>query len=445
MTVPLGEVASGLLEDAAGHPLLLVIGRYSGGPHPYNPQTLLLNLSSNTWHRGKDRLYVGDHHTADVVANRLYVAGGFSDSANGKLQIYDPLTDTWTLGAPPPVNSGAAASAVIGRSIYYCGGVSNGNQQNGPPTRACARYDVDSGTWANMSPMPYAVHHASGGSDGQRYFYVFGGRTSSGNTPFGPVGYTQLYDTTTDEWRSDLPDMPVGRGGMGPAILLDGRFHIFSGEVRCGSPGIVCPDTATGLTSTGVYTRIDRYDPTSRVWDLAPPPGIAVPRHGIYPVLGLAPPTQPELSSRKVAYVCSGGTQEGWSPTTLCDYMLGEPVGTSTSPLPPLPSSAPPLDFRSGSAGSGAAAPLTPKPSLPAEGFPAVSSPVTQPLLGGFGTGLLGSGNPHEAASPPPSPQANDASNPTTGSLGGNAVKAIHAAWPWLLVTAVMVVTTMLF
>lgn len=97
------------------------------------------------------------------------------------------------------------------------------------------------------------------------------------------------------EWRSDLPDMPVGRGGMGPAILLDGRFHIFSGEVRCdlhalhsqckastlhpdarmrvpiltyafflarrrcGSPGIVCPDTATGLTSTGVYTRIDRW------------------------------------------------------------------------------------------------------------------------------------------------------------------------------------------
>ena len=38
-------------QDAAGHPLLLVIGRYSGGPHPYNPQTLLLNLSSNTWHR----------------------------------------------------------------------------------------------------------------------------------------------------------------------------------------------------------------------------------------------------------------------------------------------------------------------------------------------------------------------------------------------------------
>ncbi|KAG2449578.1 hypothetical protein HYH02_005111 [Chlamydomonas schloesseri] len=450
MSIPLGEVASGLLQDAAGNPQLLVIGRFSGVSHPFNPQTMILNLSSSTWYRGADRLHVGDHHTADVVGNKLYVAGGFSDNASGKLQIYDPIKDAWTLGAAPPVNSGAAASAVLGRSIYYCGGVLNGDQARGPPTTACARYDVDAGTWVNISSMPYAVHHASGGSDDQRYFYVFGGRSSNGNTPFGPVGYTQRYDTITDEWDADLPELPVGRGGMGPAIYLDGRFHIFSGEVRCGSAGIVCPDADTGLTSTGVYTRIDRYDPPSGTWDLAPSPGILVPRHGIYPVLGQAPPAEVALSSRQVVYVCSGGTREGYSPTALCDYMLGgappAPV-VSSFPLPfaSPSSSSPPLDFRSGSGSS--AMPPTTKPSTPpAEGFPAVSSPgAAQPVLGDKGfDGQSRSGDPRAALDPYPSPAVSKRAPPSpdapNSSQGGYAARATTMSCRWLLAAGMMMV-----
>jgi hypothetical protein len=54
------------------------------------------------------------------------------------MQIYDPVTDSWTAGPKPPFKSGAAGAAVIGDVIYYCGGILNADQTAGKPLNTCA-------------------------------------------------------------------------------------------------------------------------------------------------------------------------------------------------------------------------------------------------------------------------------------------------------------------
>lgn len=55
------------------------------------------------------------------------------------MQIYDPLTDTWTVGPKPLFKSGAAAAVAIDDTIYYCGGVKGGIEKPGtPPIKTCA-------------------------------------------------------------------------------------------------------------------------------------------------------------------------------------------------------------------------------------------------------------------------------------------------------------------
>ena len=39
------------------------------------------------------------------------------------MQIYDPVTDTWSLGAEIPFNAGSPSTALINNMVYVCGGI----------------------------------------------------------------------------------------------------------------------------------------------------------------------------------------------------------------------------------------------------------------------------------------------------------------------------------
>jgi N-acetylneuraminic acid mutarotase len=90
--------------------------------HIYDPK-------SDTWSLGASPpisvSYAGVCATTGVIApKRIYVFGGsvgfleYTDVT----QIYDPKSDTWTLGAPMPTNRGAPVAAVVNDQIYVIGG-----------------------------------------------------------------------------------------------------------------------------------------------------------------------------------------------------------------------------------------------------------------------------------------------------------------------------------
>ena len=153
----LQEVSCGVI----GNKLYLVGGSY--------PPTLAYNIPSNTWTDVNSvRPFQGDHHMAEVYGGRWYLIGGLNGNVDGQVQIYDPVTNGWSLGAPMPFAAGTCASALIGGKIYVAGGIleSNGLPARGTPTNAAAMYDPVSDAWTMIAPMPVGRNHTASGTDG---------------------------------------------------------------------------------------------------------------------------------------------------------------------------------------------------------------------------------------------------------------------------------------
>ena len=250
----LGEVSTAVIDGR-----LFVVGEGSS-------KTYALDLATGTWDDTlATRPYTGSHHAAQVVDGRLLLIGGLG-AGYGKVQIYDPVTDTWSLGADMPWSGGSCSSAVIDGLVYVCGGIV------GSSTVAnLAAYDPVLDQWdASLPPMPTGVNHAASATDG-RYLFVFGGR-QGGNWPQPGFDNVQRFDPLTLQWLdsdqplSGLSPMPLPRGGTGRAVFHSGRFWVLGGETSGGA----------------VFEDVQTYDPVEDRWALDAP--LPTPRHGIDPV-----------------------------------------------------------------------------------------------------------------------------------------------------------------
>ncbi|MDD9205579.1 kelch repeat-containing protein, partial [Georgenia sp. 10Sc9-8] len=288
MPVALGEVAGGVVGTT-----LYLVGES-------NNATLALDLSTGTWRQNLPvRPHVGHHHAAEVVDGRLYLIGGLGGGSAGKVQIYDPTTNSWTLGAGMPFAAGSSSTSVIHGRIYAAGGIIGSST-----TARSAVYDPASNSWTEIAPMPAGRNHAAAATDGTR-MYVAGGRgagSGDGNVVANGYDDLQVYDPGTNTWRSSrdpgsgLTPLPQARGGTGKAVVHDGELYVFGGETQDGA----------GANAQRVYHRVDVYDPATDSWRLGTPMPTA--RHGIFPLL---------VGNRIV--VAGGGTRAGYSASSVVE------------------------------------------------------------------------------------------------------------------------------
>jgi N-acetylneuraminic acid mutarotase len=286
LPIKLGEVAGGIIGNK-----MFMIGEG-------NDATLAYDFTAGTWTSPgtlSPRIFTGHHHAAEVFNGKLYLIGGLHDGSDGKVQIYDPVADSWTTGATAPFLAGSSATAIIGGKIYFAGGIIGS-----ATTNKVAVYDLAQNSWSAtlLAPMPQGVNHAAAATDGSK-LYVFGGR-DGGNSVSNGFNYLQIYDPVTNTWESSedagstLLPLPQARGGMGKAVLHAGELYVIGGETTNGP----------GATADRVYNRVDIYNPVTKTWRL----GNAMPtaRHGIFPL----------LRSGKI-YVAGGGVKAGNSQSTV--------------------------------------------------------------------------------------------------------------------------------
>jgi len=251
MPISLGEVGAAVVEGK------LYVAGFSGA------DLAVFDLTSETWAPSDaiaPRPQSGHHHAAQALGGKLYLIGGGA-GAEGMVQIYDPESNNWSLGADMPWPASSTGSCVINGEIYVAGGSvpGVGSVDN------VAKYNPGEDSWTTLAPMPHGHNHAASGTDGKR-FWVFGGRGG------GPGNSTQVYDPATNQWKSShLPDgtlapLPLGRGGMGSAPFILGEFYVIGGEG--GTPLL--------------HDRVDIYNPGTNTWRSGIPLPLA--RHGIYPV-----------------------------------------------------------------------------------------------------------------------------------------------------------------
>lgn len=296
--VALAEVAGGII----GGRLYLVGGS--------SDVTLAYDFGSESWLAAgalDRRQFTGDHHAAEVVGGKLHLIGGLgSGGSQGRVQIYDPAKDEWTLGAAMPFAAGSISTALIGGKIYAAGGIVGASFATQETTNRTAVYDPATDKWSELAAMPAGRNHAAAGTDGGK-LYVFGGRgPGSGDNNVVANGFdtVQVYDPATNTWASSddagssLVALPQARGGMGKAAFVDGEFHVIGGETLTGA----------GATSAGVYPRVDVYDPASNSWRLAAP--LPTPRHGIFP-----------LAAGDNLHVIAGGTKAGASSSMIHEVL----------------------------------------------------------------------------------------------------------------------------
>src|SRR5260370_301903 len=209
LPIAAGEVASGVINN-----VLYVLGAATNA-------TMAYDLSTGIWRSDlAPRPILGDHHGAEVINGKFYLFGGLNGggAAAGRVQIYNPVTNSWSLGTSAPYAAGSVATALIGGKVYMAGGIVGSTT-----VETAAVYDPATDTWASIASMPAGRNHAAASTDGQK-LYIFGGRIG-GNVPSVGFNYGQIYNTASNtlQWsgqtRSAIPPLPQPRGGMSKAAF----------------------------------------------------------------------------------------------------------------------------------------------------------------------------------------------------------------------------------
>ncbi|MEU6218222.1 carboxypeptidase regulatory-like domain-containing protein [Streptomyces sp. NPDC047022] len=193
------------------------------------------------------------------IGGKLYVAGGWGgpNGTDRKLEIYDPRTDRWSVGADMPTAYAASGSAVLGDKLYTVGGCY---------ALSCAGvtdvqvYDPHTDSWSKAAPYPEPVTWTSCGAIAGK-LYCAGG--ISGDNGDHPVKHAYAYDPGTNSW-SSIADLPNTTWGAAYSAA-NGQLLVSGGVVS----GAFRP-TLTNQTYA--------YSPAANAWTALPNANLTVYR-----------------------------------------------------------------------------------------------------------------------------------------------------------------------
>ena len=196
------------------------------------PTVEMYDPATDTWTQKADMPTPRGTSTC-VVDGKIYAIGGtaFNNVKKKKpwrldtVEVYDPVTDTWTKSKKMNhVRSGAAISVVDGK-IYVMGGTGWPQLPNhpGPYLSSVEVFNPKTNQWRAIREMsePKAGHSASA-IDGK--IYVIGGGFR-GNGLYIYLSTIEIYDPETDIWTRE-PDMPMSKLGH-TAEVINGEIYIF--------------------------------------------------------------------------------------------------------------------------------------------------------------------------------------------------------------------------
>jgi N-acetylneuraminic acid mutarotase len=153
-----------------------------------------------------------------AINGRLYVYGfdqGVGQSSFvPRLSIYDPATNTWSIGASPGLIRAFASVGVINGKMYVAGGCIMSDCRIGI-TNALEIYDPVVNGWSSGAPMATGRLGAAAGVVGGR-LVVTGGTLAC--PPCSIATTTELYDPASNTWTPGA-SIPVARElSMGAAV-----------------------------------------------------------------------------------------------------------------------------------------------------------------------------------------------------------------------------------
>jgi len=251
----------------------------------YDPVTM-------TWSEGSPPP-VEIHHFQPVVwRDRIYFVGAMTggyprETALPRVLIYDPATDVWSEGPEIPAERrrGGAGAVVVGDQLYLVAGIINGHWDGNVPW--LDRLDLTTGQWTVLPDAPRARDHFQAAViDGR--IYAGGGRRTSGvtNQVFDlTIAEVDVFDMAAQIWMTLEEPLPTPRAGSF-SLAWRGQYLVAGGE---------------SLTQRTAHDQIEAYDPMAGTWRALP--SFVRGRHGA----GL-------VEYEGALYTCSGSGNRGGNP-----------------------------------------------------------------------------------------------------------------------------------
>jgi N-acetylneuraminic acid mutarotase len=170
---------------------------------------------------------------AGVVNGKIYAIGGVVQAfspAISTVEEYDPATDTWTKKADMPTPRLGLGVSVVDGKIYAIGGMTSGPDFWSGMRNNVEVYDPITNTWTTKAPMPTArLWFSTSVVDGK--IYAIGGALVSTEA----ISTVEVYDPVTDTWTTKSP-MPTARAGHVTAVV-DGIIYVIGGGTHTAVPG----------------------------------------------------------------------------------------------------------------------------------------------------------------------------------------------------------------
>ena len=193
---------------------------------------------ADRWAEKKPRPTYREGFVSAVAGGKLYVIGGWGRPDNGPpndfaetreykahVEIYDPVSDSWSPGRPAPVPSAGGASCAFNGSIYVFGAAVDGAWDP-----SITVYDVAADQWSVKSPLPKLITNRECVSVNS-HVYFFGGLERPSLSLYVSSVETdrvEVYDPLVETWRSDTR-LPTARFSASTA-LVGSEVFVFGGR-----------------------------------------------------------------------------------------------------------------------------------------------------------------------------------------------------------------------
>ncbi len=217
-------------------------GRNLTLPELYQYEVQIYDPDTDSWSLGAGMPNPCTVSEAVAMPNGLmYVISGINETVDlyrpsGNIQIYDPVADSWTMGAPmaEPRYAGAAIE-VTETVIMYIGG---SNPDASYTYSDVIYYSVtDDYWWGSMNPLPekFAGADAVFGPDGM--IYLIGGGYS--NSAYATSGWITDRSFCIDLYHNEfvyMPDLSIQRKYHSVGVDEEGNIFVIGGFVNDTSP-----------------------------------------------------------------------------------------------------------------------------------------------------------------------------------------------------------------
>lgn len=130
----------------------------------------------------------------------------------------------WKTVAPSPAVRAESLGRVVNGKLYVTGGLTNDASGKIVAMTRSDVYDPATDTWTELADAPEAITHTGVVVDGADLWFVGG---YVGDHPGAATAHVWKYDTLTDTWSAG-PDLPAARGA-GAAAIVGRKLHFFGG------------------------------------------------------------------------------------------------------------------------------------------------------------------------------------------------------------------------